>query len=63
MLAIAAPFVVPGSDTTTTPDIQQRDNLIAAQEELLNSYRCLLPVDLELVPGGCPEATRGSRTR
>ena len=31
-----------------------RDAQIAAQELLLNAYRCELGKDLELVPGGCP---------
>ncbi len=35
--------------------IAQRDALIGAQEELLNAYRCLLSLDLELVEQGCPD--------
>ena len=31
-----------------------RDQLIADQENLLNTYRCLFEVDTEVVPGGCP---------
>lgn len=54
MLAIAALFVVQGSATATTPDIQQRDELIADQENLLNAYRCMFKVDVSVVPGGCP---------
>ena len=31
-----------------------RDHLIADQENLLNAYRCLFNVDVDLVPGQCP---------
>ena len=34
-------------------DISVRDELIAAQESLLNSYRCRFDVDTHIVPGGC----------
>ena len=34
-------------------DIEERDNLIAAQETLLNVYRCRFGVDLLAVRGGC----------
>lgn len=34
-------------------DIALRDELIAAQESLLNTYRCLFDVDSHIVPGGC----------
>ncbi len=34
-----------------------RDSLIAAQEELLNTYRCQFDVDTQLVPGGCQNET------
>jgi len=37
----------------SSQDIVQRDLLIAAQENLLNSYRCMFGVDAEAVPGGC----------
>ena len=36
-------------------DVEVRDRLIAAQEALLNAYRCLFDVDAEAVPGGCGE--------
>ena len=36
-------------------DIAVRDELIAAQESLLNAYRCLFDVDAEVVPGGCAD--------
>ena len=35
--------------------VADRDTLIAAQESLLNDYRCLFSVDTQLVPGGCAE--------
>ena len=38
----------------TAQDIQQRDQLIADQENLLNTYRCLFSVDVDAVPGRCP---------
>lgn len=34
--------------------IEQQQTLIVAQEDLLNVYRCMLKVDVEVVPGGCP---------
>ena len=37
----------------TIEDIAVRDNLIAAQETLLNIYRCQFGLDIEAVPGGC----------
>ena len=36
-------------------DIALRDNLIAAQETLLNVYRCQFGLDIEVVPGGCTD--------
>ena len=38
----------------TRQDIAVRDQLIADQENLLNTYRCLFAVDVDAVPGGCP---------
>ena len=37
----------------TIEDIAVRDNLIAAQETLLNVFRCQFGLDIEAVPGGC----------
>lgn len=37
----------------TAEDVAVRDKLIAAQELLLNAYRCRFDVDTQLVPGGC----------
>ena len=39
--------------TPTSADIVARDHLIAAQEALLNTYRCRFDIDTETVPGGC----------
>lgn len=38
--------------------VVDRDTLIAAQESLLNDYRCLFDVDTQLVPGGCAGPTQ-----
>ena len=38
--------------------IAERDTLIAAQESLLNEYRCLFDIDTQLVPGGCAVPAR-----
>ena len=35
--------------------VADRDTLIAAQESLLNDYRCRFDIDTQLVPNGCPE--------
>ena len=37
----------------TQQDIEVRDELIFAQESLLNVYRCMFGVDTQIVPGGC----------
>jgi hypothetical protein len=43
-----------GDDVRTLyNEIDARGNLIIAQENLLNAYRCRYGVDLEVVPGGC----------
>ena len=34
-------------------ELAARDELIADQENLLNTYRCMFDIDTELVPGGC----------
>lgn len=50
-LAIA---VGSGVSAQSVVDVVVRDRLIADQENLLNTYRCLFGVDVEVVPGGCP---------
>ena len=47
----------PAPATPTQNDKDARDNLIAAQENLLNIYRCQFDVDTQLVPGGCQNET------
>ncbi len=42
-----------GDSPVTLDDIELRDELVAAQEALLNAYRCLFDVDTQIVPGGC----------
>ena len=51
MVAAAGPAAV----AQTVGDVEARDRLIASQENLLNTYRCLFGVDTDVVPGGCPE--------
>ena len=46
--------VAPGASAQTVADVEARDQLIANQENLLNTYRCLFKVDTQVVPGGCP---------
>ena len=56
-LALVASVIVavsPMASAQTAGDVHQRDQLIAAQENLLNAYRCLFAVDLDQVPGSCP---------
>jgi hypothetical protein len=48
---IAAAQVASARDADS--EITSRDTLIRAQEDLLNTYRCLFSVDMQLVPGGC----------
>ena len=50
-VAVEAP---PAASAQTVGDVEARDQLIANQENLLNTYRCLFGVDTEVVPGGCP---------
>ncbi|MCY3562576.1 MAG: hypothetical protein OXH26_01440 [bacterium] len=37
----------------TADDVAMRDTLIADQENLLNTYRCMFQIDTHIVPGGC----------
>ncbi len=41
--------------TLSQRDIQVRDELVAAQEQLLNVYRCRFGIDTHIVPGRCIE--------
>lgn len=49
--AVGAQFAPGGA--FASEDIAKRDNLVAAQETLLNVYRCQFGVDIEAVVGGC----------
>ncbi len=44
---------VPFGSNPTPQDIATRDNLVEAQEALLNVYRCQFNIDTQIVPGGC----------
>ena len=55
-LAASAALVAAGpARAQTTADLEARDELIAAQESLLNTYRCQFDIDTRLVPGGCQQ--------
>ena len=43
-------------------DLDVRDRLVADQEALLNTYRCLFDVDTQIVPGGCGGHSCGIRS-
>jgi len=43
---------------TADGQVAERDTLIAAQENLLNAYRCMFGVDTAAVSGGCPDPDR-----
>ena len=55
-LGLGTAVVAPGGALAqpSSDDISVRDQLIANQENLLNTYRCLYQVDVGVVPGGCP---------
>ena len=54
VLALVAVLLSPVASAQTQSDVEVRDQLIANQENLLNTYRCLFGVDTDVVPGGCP---------
>ena len=54
VFAVAAAVLGPAVSAQTAGDIAVRDQLIADQENLLNTYRCLFGVDTDVVPGECP---------
>lgn len=45
--------VAPTASAQTLHDIEIRDRLIADQEALLNTYRCMFGIDTQVVPGSC----------
>jgi len=55
-LLAAAPVGAQTADVQTAAgQVAERDSLIAAQENLLNAYRCMFGVDTDAVRGGCPD--------
>lgn len=52
-VALLAALSLPAASAQTQSDVEERDQLIAAQGNLLNAYRCLFGVDTGEVPGGC----------
>lgn len=52
--AVAVIASAPAASAQTSTDVEIRDALIADQENLLNTYRCLFNVDVGAVPGACP---------
>ena len=55
VVAAASP-VSAQDDADYASQVAERDTLVAAQENLLNTYRCMFQVDLGAVKGGCPAA-------
>ena len=53
VVAVLAVMLSPVATAQTQGDVEVRDQLIANQENLLNTYRCLFGVDVDVVPGGC----------
>ena len=53
MPALPAEEPQPFTGTSTYAEIAVRDELVAEQEFLLNSYRCQFDIDTQVVPGGC----------
>ena len=58
-LLASAPVEAQTADgQTAAGQVAERDSLIAAQENLLNTYRCMFGVDTAAVSGGCPDPDR-----
>ena len=59
--APARPAPRPGvfTGTPTAAEVAARDSLVAAQESLLNVYRCRFSIDTHIVPGGCQSTMPG----
>ena len=51
VLALSAPS---GAGAQTAGGVEVRDRLVADQENLLNAYRCKFGVDIDVIPGQCP---------
>ena len=56
------PEPTPFAGMPTQSDVDVRNELIAAQEALLNVYRCMFNIDTQVVPGGCEQGRPGERT-
>ena len=52
-IVVVSALLVPAASAQTVKDIEARDSLVAAQEALLNVYRCRFGIDTEIVPWGC----------
>ncbi len=52
-IALGSNMAVAQDSGATLQYINDRDELIAAQESLLNVYRCRFDIDTQQVPGGC----------
>ncbi|WP_419927209.1 GmrSD restriction endonuclease domain-containing protein [Candidatus Poriferisocius sp.] len=57
-VGLVAVLLTPVASAQTQNDVEVRDQLIANQEDLLNTYRCQFGVDTGVVPGGCPTPDR-----
>lgn len=53
-IALVAVLLAPVASAQTQSDVELKDQLIARQENLLNTYRCFFGVDTHVVPGSCP---------
>lgn len=53
LTVLAGSLSVSAQQPPTKDDIEARDTLIVAQENLLNAYRCRFGTDTHIVPGGC----------
>ena len=60
VVALLAVLLAPNASAQTQSDVEVRDQLIANQENLLNTYRCLFGVDTDVVPGGMLELPMSS---
>ena len=53
VIILVSILFAPSASAQTVKDVEDRDDLIAAQEALLNVYRCRFDIDTEIVPDGC----------
>ncbi|MDE0603717.1 MAG: hypothetical protein OXI18_04865, partial [bacterium] len=53
VVAVSSPAAA--QQAVALEDVSVRDNLIAQQESLLNTYRCRFDIDTQIVPGGCTD--------